>query len=179
MPEPNTQPAAAEPRPAMPANPARRGLGASIALLLLVLVAVGSIAFAAGRLTGPSASSATGSPVCSNLVYGPRGNAICIDEDQMGHMGNWMPGGFGGRGGTYNYAGTVTGTVQAVDSSSLTIQLAGGRTVQIALNSDTTYRLAGSRKAASAADVQAGATVTVSLTGGRTLTAAQVIVKNP
>jgi hypothetical protein len=173
--------AAAEPEAQPQARPARLGLRASAALALVALVTIGGLGFAAGRLTGPGSTQATGSPTCSGYAYRVGGNVVCMDQDGMGHRGVWMPGGMRGGmvGGISGYAGVVTGTVQAVDSSSITIQVAGGRTVQIALGKDTVYRTAGSSSPASAADVKVGATVAVRLTGGRTPTAGQVTIRNP
>ena len=172
--------AAAPPQTQPDPKPARLGLRASAALALVALVTIGGLGFAAGRVTGPGSSQATGSPTCSGYAYGRGGGAVCLDEDGMGHMGVWMPGRMqGGRdGGINSYAGVVTGTVQAVDSSSITLQV-GGRTVRIALGNDTVYRTAGSSGPTSAADVKVGATVNVRLTGGRTLTAGQVTIRNP
>jgi hypothetical protein len=66
-----------------------------------------------------------------------------------------------------------------VDSSSVTVALTGGRTVQIALTGNTTHRLAGSSTAAGSADLKVGSTVTIWLVAGRNLTAGQVVIRNP
>jgi hypothetical protein len=72
----------------------------------------------------------------------------------------------------------VSGTVKAVDSSLLTIELGNGRSLDVRLVKSTVYRIAGTARMASRADVKVGATVTVSLAGMKTLTARQVVVRN-
>jgi hypothetical protein len=164
-----------EAQPQTAARPARLGLGASVALLAMALLVVGSIGFAAGRLTGPEGAKATSSPQCFGYGYGPGRNTVCL----IGGMpGGGMP---GGRmpGGMYGYGSIVVGTVQAVDASSVTVAVRGGRTLQIALTNDTKYLVAGSTSPASSADVKVGAAVTIRLANGTSLTASQVIVRNP
>jgi hypothetical protein len=153
-----------------PAQPGRLGLAASVALLLMALLAVGSIGFAAGRLTGPAPAAATptATPECAS--YGPAGQ--CLTDDQS-RVGVW------GQGGTRpGLPGTVvSGTVKAVDSSSLTIELGNGRSLDVRLVKSTVYRIAGTARTASWADVKAGSTVTVTLAGTKTLTARQVVIR--
>jgi hypothetical protein len=71
----------------------------------------------------------------------------------------------------------VSGTVKAVDSDSLSLQLAGGRTLDVRLVRSTVYRIAGTARTASWADVKAGSTVTVTLAGTKALTARQVVIR--
>jgi hypothetical protein len=138
----------------------------------MVLLAVGSIGFAAGRLTGPAPASATPTATLECDAYGPAGQ--CLIGDDQSRTGVWGPGGMRlGLPGT-----VVSGTVKAVDSSLLTIELGNGRSLDVRLVKSTVYRIAGTARTASRADVKVGARVTVSLAGMKTLTARQVVIRN-
>jgi hypothetical protein len=171
---PATPPTTQQPGPAQPAQPAqprRLGLAASVALLLMALLAVGSIGFAAGRLTGPAPAAAMPTATLECDAYGPAGQ--CLIGDDQSRTGVWGPGGMrAGLPGT-----VVSGTVKAIDSDSLSLRLAGGRILDVSLVKSTVYRIAGAAGTASRADVKVGSTVTVSLAGTKTLTARQVVIR--
>jgi hypothetical protein len=170
---------AAQPQPAAAARPRRLGLGASIALLLVALITVGGLAFAAGRLTAPESAKESTSPLCQYYVYGRGGNQICVQSGDTDGVPGWMmPGMFPGGIDRGSYATVLTGTVTAVDSSGITIALPGGRRATIAVNRSTVYRVVGSAGSASLADVQVGSTVTVTVTGQRALTARSVVIRS-
>jgi hypothetical protein len=153
-----------EPPPAETRPPKGLGLTASVALLLMALIAASSLSFAAGRLTAPAAPAASAASPTSPAA-------------------GWLPGVMPGRqqGGLNwsGYASVVSGTVKAVDSSTVTIRLPNGRSTRIGLNDSTTYRIAGSPAEAGAADLKVGARVTIGLVRGRTPTAGLVVIQNP
>ena len=123
------------------------GRGTSLLLALAAAIAVGGIAFAAGRLTAPAATASTGRT----------GNGQFPGGGQVPGDGQGFPGrqGFGG----INLSGEVT----AISADSITIKLASGSSVTIPLDADTAYHKA---TAASAGDVTVGSTVAVT-PGGR------------
>jgi len=122
----------------------------NVALAVAALVAVGGIAFAAGRMTAPpTASATTGRTFTNGQGFG---------------NGQGLGNGQGGFGTVLSGAGiTVSGTVTAVSDSSITVDVSG-RSVSIPLDSSTTYHRA---TGAAATDVSVGATVDVQLAGGR------------
>ena len=146
---------ATEPDPvrAVPVTPAARPNRASLwinALLGLALaVAIGGVAFAAGRLTAPaSAAGANGGRVFTGA--GPGGNV-----PGGGYFGR------GGNGGALAGGGAaIQGTVTAVTATSITITTASGQSIEIALDGTTTYH---QQASASASDVTTGGTVIVRL----------------
>ncbi len=175
-----------ESQPVVATAPKGLGLVASVALLLMALIAATSLGFAAGRLTAPVASAAASATdgsaqACWGYRTGAGWGIACMDEDGPGWMGG-RPGGMPGlqQGGIYGsgYASVVSGSVKAVDVSSLTIELAGGRSMAIGLNGKTRYRVAGASGAAGAADVKIGATVTIGLIRSKTPTAGLVVIQN-
>jgi len=162
-------------------------------LFIAAFVAVGGIGFALGHLTAPSAAAA------ANPTGGARGGfgrAIrslapgqTFDTSQFGG-GN---GGFGGRGGLGAVSGGVSGTVQSISGSKITVQLANGTTQTIDISGTTTYH---SAAAASSTDIKVGTSVTVQIDtaalasqtpnpsasgalNGRTLTAKDVLITQP
>jgi hypothetical protein len=117
-----------------------------------VVVAVGGVAFAAGRATAPVPATVT-----DRNGFGGNGNGQFFGPSASGAPGRT---GIGGPG-----AGSIAleGTVTAVDPDSITLQLASGQTVTIPTTSETTYH---SQTAATASDVTSGSTVIVRLNGG-------------
>jgi hypothetical protein len=128
------------------------------------VILVGGVAFAAGRATAPATTA--GADDASNglldggfrpgdangqVPVGPGGLAD-DDDDAIGRLGP----AFG--------AVSVEGTVRAIDADSMTIELANGSTIEIAIDSGTDYHR---RADASASDVSAGTTVIVRLDGLR------------
>ncbi|HEY7131501.1 MAG TPA: hypothetical protein VH440_04580 [Candidatus Limnocylindrales bacterium] len=141
---------------AVPAQKKRSGASLFVNVLLGValVVAVGGVAFAAGRATAPQTANAGtgrfGTGNGGNFAFGP--GASGAPDRQLG-------GGFGGAGGGI----TIEGTVTAVAADSITLQLTSGQTITIPTTSSTTYATS---TAASASDVTSGATVKVELSGG-------------
>ncbi len=146
------EPVAPEPVPAArPRNPQpqRRSIGTSLVLGLAAVVAVGGLAFAAGRLTAPPAAAASGFNRTGNGTFGgefPRASGAPGGGGFAGLRGG---GGFG-----------IQGTVTAVSSDQLSLQLANGTTINIPLTSTTTYH---QQTAGAASDVQVGKQVQVQL----------------
>jgi hypothetical protein len=134
------------------------GLLVNVLLGIALVVAVGGVAFAAGRATAPTTAAANGNGGRFGnggpIIGGP--NASGAPTGNGGFVGN---GGFLGGGGV-----SIEGTVTAVSADSITLQLANGQSVTIPIDAATTYH---SRQAATAADVTTGSTVQVQLQGGR------------
>jgi hypothetical protein len=177
-----------EVQPAVAAKPRKQDRTTLALLMVAALVAIGGIGFAAGRFTAPAAAS-TGNGTGN---FG-RGGGTGRNLPSLAPGETFNPGQFGGgfaRGGATS---SVTGTVQSVSSSSITLKLANGSTVTIDLTGNTTYH---NEAAASAGDVQTGSTVTIEIDtsalasetpnpgasgqlGGQTLTAKDVLITTP
>jgi hypothetical protein len=129
------------------------GMLVNVLLGIALVVAVGGVAFAAGRVTAP-VTTATGRT-------GLGGNAGNGGFFQGGPNASGAPGGaFGtGAGGV-----SIQGTVTEVSADSITLQVAGGQTVTIPIDAQTTYS---ERTPSTAAAVTSGSTVVVQLQGGR------------
>jgi len=118
---------------------------------LAVLVAAAGVAFAAGRVTAPAAAAGrTGAN--GNFPRGSFGAGL-------GAGASFAPGGVTALGGG---GVSLTGTVTAIDGSTMTLQLASGQTVTIDLPSTTTYHTA---TTASSSAVTSGSSVVVEVTG--------------
>ena len=111
------------PGPVVPAKPPRSGqtLWINVALGLALAVALGGVAFAAGRMTAPATAAANGN-----------GNGRFFGN------GGYFPGGGNGNGGTFPGGGlgnrgfgggglSVEGTVTAMTADSITITTATGQ----------------------------------------------------
>jgi len=122
-------------------------------LAIAVVLAIGGVAFAAGRLTAPAPVNAFRNGAAGQFPGNGNGNG--------GNRGNGQ-GGFGGflAGGGI----TLQGTVESVTATTLTLKTASGQTIQIALNETTTYH---AQSDASASDVTTGKTVLVRVSGFR------------
>ncbi|HEX7430841.1 MAG TPA: hypothetical protein VF293_01505 [Candidatus Limnocylindrales bacterium] len=178
----------ATPAPAKtPIKPKKQDRTTIALLLIAALVAVGGIGFALGHLTAP-ATTAAAVPTGGRGGFG--GRAIpslapgqTFDTSQFG----------GGRGGLGAVTGGVSGTVQAVSGSQITVQLANGTIETIDISGTTTYH---SEAAANSTDIKVGTSVTVQIDtaalasqtpnpsasgalGGRTLTAKDVLITQP
>jgi hypothetical protein len=148
----NLQPVAAPVLPsetvlrATPAKPAKSGGRPGATTLILVvgmIVAIGGIAFAVGRVTAPAAVAATG-----RGTFGANGGFP---------TGSFTPGAAGARGFG---GGGLTGTVTAIAPDHITIQVGGasGRTLDIPVAATTTYN---TETPATAAAVTVGSEVSV------------------
>jgi hypothetical protein len=130
------------------------GLFLNMLLGIALVVAVGGVAFAAGRATAPvaTASGRTG--------FGGNGGVF-----QGGPNASGAPGGALGAGGGFGAGGlSIQGTVTAISATSITLQLEGGQTVTIPIDAQTTYA---QRTPTTAAAVTSGSTVAVQVQGGR------------
>jgi hypothetical protein len=166
VPEPfdPAQPASFPAQPVVPAaapiplvRPRSSGRFLNAILAIALVVAIGGVAFAVGRTTAPAAAAT-----------GDRGNFGAGNFPGPGASlapgASAAPGGFlgGGQGGVGGLGGglTVSGTVQSVTADTITIETEAGQTVELSLDSDTTYH----RKTdGAAADVATGSTVEVQL----------------
>jgi hypothetical protein len=120
------------------------GRGTSLLFVLAGVVAVGGIAFAAGRLTAPASAT----------TAGRFGNGqFPADGQGLPGNGQGFPGRVGGVGGV-----SLAGTVDAVSADSITVKLESGTSITIPLDAKTTYHAAA---AATAADVTVGSQVRV------------------
>jgi hypothetical protein len=151
--------AAPAPSPApVVAPPARRRSGSSLLVNVLLgfalVVAVGGVAFAAGRATAP-ASTGTGR-FGANGANGNGGFAGGFGPNASGAPNR----GFGGAAGA---AISIQGKVTAVAADSITIQLPSGQSVTIPTSDQTTYH---NQTSASASDVTSGTDVIVQVAGG-------------
>jgi len=158
------QPAAPEPghfevppQALTPMKPKGGGMASWInfALGLALAVAIGGVAFAAGRMTAPATAAANG----GGGAGGPNGRFFQNGEfpDGFGGNGGNRPGGAGGFRGAFGGA-SIQGTVTAVTPSSITIHTASGQDVTIALDTTTTYH---QQSSATSSDVKTGGTVIV------------------
>ena len=143
--------------PVAPVVVAKRGGGGgrwvNVLLGAAAVIAVGGVAFAIGRSTAPA--TATG--------FVPGGQVV--DGGPVGSFDpNVVPG--GGPGGPAMLGGgpTIQGTVTAVDADSITIKLASGDEVTLALDDDTTYH---ESTTTDPSTVQVGDDVAVQADGGR------------
>jgi hypothetical protein len=123
----------------------------NVALGIALAVAIGGVAFAAGRMTAPQTAAANGNP--NGGFRGQFGNGYFPGGGYFG--GGNGGGGLGRLGGG---GASVQGTVTAVTPTSITLTTAGGQTVTIALGSSTTYH---QQSSATSADVKTGGTVIV------------------
>jgi hypothetical protein len=156
---------------------ARRGPSLLNALLgLALVVAVGGVAFAVGRMTAPATPTGftNGVPGGGNFPGGP--GASFAPGASFG-PGNGPGGGLFGAGGV-----TLEGTVESVSGDTLTIRTADGQTVEVTMPEDTTYH---SQASASSDEVTSGSDVLVRVDiqagqGTNQLTASDVtIVPDP
>jgi preprotein translocase subunit YajC len=190
MPVPASEPVK---RPASPPikPPAKQDRTTVALLLVAAFVAVGGIGFAVGHVTAGSGSATPTSALAGRGGQGGFGrNFPSLAPGQTFNTSQFGGGRTGGLGGV---ASGVTGTVQAVTPTSITIQEASGTSVTIDLSGTTTYH---GETSASAGDVKIGASVTVQIDtsalasqipnpsasgglGGRTLSAKDILITNP
>ncbi|HVQ22702.1 MAG TPA: hypothetical protein VMT36_05470 [Candidatus Saccharimonadia bacterium] len=134
----------------------RRGL-IDILLVIGVIVALAGIGFAAGRLTAPAAT-AFGQGRGGQFTGNGQFNGQVPGAGQ--NDGNGTAGGRGFLGGG---SLALTGKVTELATDHLTLQLANGQTVTIAVDGSTTYH---QQTSATTADVQSGETVIVQVQRG-------------
>ena len=180
------------PRP----RPAKQDRTTMALLFVAALVAVGGIGFAAGHLTAPGAAAqATFARNRSggNGAFPGGGN---FPGASLAPGQTFNPSQFGGGNGFNRGLGgetAVTGTVQSISPTSMTVQLASGQTVTIDLTGTTTYH---GETAATADQVKVGSSVSVQIDtsalasetpnpaasgglGGRQISAKDVVIQTP
>ena len=167
-------------------RPAKQDRATMILLFIAALIAVGGIGFALGHLTAPSTAAAANA---SGRGFGGFARPSLAPGQTFDSSAF---GGGAGRGGLGAVTGGVSGTVQSVTGSTITIQEANGTSVTIDLSGTTTYH---GEAPASPSDVKVGSSVTVQIDttalasetpnpsasgalGGRTLTAKDVLITN-
>jgi hypothetical protein len=135
-------------RPRGPGSGSRRAGPLSAPLLLAVagLVAVGGIAFAAGRVTAPVAAATTGRGAFGNGGFGrPQASGAPAFRNGLGNV-------------------DLRGTVTAVNGDTITVDLSNGRSIQVKTDASTTYHQSSS---ATASAVTSGSTVIIQLKTGQ------------
>jgi len=135
--------------------------GSSRALNILlgaaVLIAAVGVAFAVGRTTAPTQTASSGGQ--GRVFAGGNGpNASFAPNGGFPGGGTAGGRGFGLAGGI-----SVQGTVDSVSADSITIKTSTGTTITVGLDSSTTYH---QQAPATQADVTAGKTVILQLSGG-------------
>jgi hypothetical protein len=125
---------------------------------LALVLAIGGVAFAAGRMTAPATAAAGAGGGGGGFGRFGNGEFPGGNFPGNGQGGQRGQGGFGGLGA--NGGITVQGTVESISGNTLTLKTASGQTVQIGLSGTTTYH---AQASASATDVKAGGTVVVRL----------------
>jgi len=146
------------PQPVSPVVPAKGRSAVSwinVALGLALAVAIGGVAFAAGRMTAPA--TAAGAAGANGFRNGQDGRTF----------NGYFPGGGAGGPRVFGDGGgaAIQGTVTAVTPTSITIKTASGQEVTVALDPTTTYH---QQTSATASDVTTGGTVIVRLGFNRT-----------
>ncbi len=120
----------------------------TILLAVGLLIAVGGVAFAVGRVTAPAQAATTRGGFGAG-GFGGAGTGAGASAGAGG--AGFARGGFGG-------GVLVTGTVDSVSGTTMTLKEANGSTVTVNLASTTTYH---AQAAATAADVTTGKQVQV------------------
>jgi len=134
---------------------ARRRGPVDIVLVIAAIFAIGGIGFAVGRVTAPD----------TTIASAPGGGRFPAGGGQLpgGGQGGQGQGGQG-LGGVFGAGGvTISGEVVSVTATELSLKLASGQTIQIPLDSSTTYH---SQAPATAAEVTTGATVQIQVGRG-------------
>jgi hypothetical protein len=165
-----------EPAPVIATITPKKRNPLDMVLVLAAVVALAGVAFATGRLTAPV--TATPAAAQQQGAAGASGQAGAAGQNgQAGGRarGSFDPnasfapgqGGFGGQGGQGALGGgagiTLTGTVTAITSTSVTLKLENGTEVTIPIEPTTTYHQS---TTSSASAVTSGLTVQVRVTGG-------------
>ena len=115
---------------------------------LAFIVAVGGVAFAVGRVTAPASAATTG------------GGGNGFGGNAPGASG--APGFGGGANAIGNASLTLSGTVEAVSSTSISVKTDAGATTEVPIDGSTTYH---GQTSASASSISVGDTVRVQISG--------------
>lgn len=134
--------------PTMPTPRRKSNRTGNLLLAVAGVVAIGGIAFAAGRFTAPTAAT---TPTNGNFGQFPRGS---FGPGQFpGGQGGPGGGGLGALGG-----GDLRGEVTAVSDTTITLRLEDGSTIVVPVDGSTDYQAASE---STASDVVVGSTVLV------------------
>jgi hypothetical protein len=166
-PAPSFAPPSSFTAPSIPVK-RRASLLTTVLLVGAAAVAVAGISFAVGRVTAPVAAASTFN---GRQFPGAGGN------------GGTGQGGGGFRSGGLGQLG-ITGTVTAVNGSTITVKLANGQEIQVQTDSSTTYH---QQTSGSSSDVASGKSVIIEVqpgtdgfgggaNGTRSLTASDITV---
>jgi hypothetical protein len=156
------------PLPTYPVGGARAASGPSRTVLYGVIAVVlalmiGGLGFALGRLTAPHPAGLVNGRIPAGLQFQNGDDGQLRPGNGFQAPGNVGPfsasPGFGVRGFG---GGSLQGTVVSMSSTTLTIKLANGQTVDLAITPSTGYHR---QSDATAGDVTAGTTVIVNVTG--------------
>jgi hypothetical protein len=135
--------------PAVIAPPKKADRTFTILLAVGLLIAVGGVTFAVGRITAPAAATtARGNGAFGNGGFPAGGTGAAGAGAGAAGLGR---GGFGG-------GVLVTGTVDSISGTTMTLKEANGSTVTVNLAGTTTYH---AQAAATSADVTTGKQVQV------------------
>lgn len=144
------------PEPVGPATThSRSGRWLNVVLAFAILFAVGGVAFAVGRTTAPETAATTGRFGGGAGRFPTGSGAPALGNGAAGQNGAGGFAGFGRGNGL-----TISGTVASISGGTMTITTANGQTLDVTLDSDTTYS---TKSPASSSDVTAGSTVEVQL----------------
>lgn len=140
-----------------PAPHRRRGL-VDVVLVVATIFAIGGVGFAVGRVTVTTTAAATAGRGNGQFQGNGQfpGGANGGPDANGGQLPGGGQGGFGLGGGI-----TISGEVVEITADHLTVKLANGQSVEIALSGTTAYH---SQADATAADVTPGSTVQVQVT---------------
>jgi hypothetical protein len=147
-------------QPVVPKTRAKGSAWGTLLLGLAAVVAVGGIAFAAGRLTAPATTGGDRGGFPGGFQGGYPGASF-----DPGAGASFAPGANGGPGGAMGVGGarmTLAGTVSAVSGDTLTITTENGQTVEVGVAGATWH----GQTSASASDATVGSQVQLQVTGG-------------
>jgi hypothetical protein len=164
-----------------------------ILLFISSLIAAAGIGFAVGHFTAGTTTGTTGAVGAGGAGASGRGGALPGrslapgETFVLGANGSFAPGGQSRTGVT---GSTVSGTVQSISATSMTVLLSNGTSVTIDLTGSTTFH---TENSATSSAVSIGSSVLVQLSttaqanaspqpgasAARALTASDVIIKTP
>lgn len=145
------RPSAPRVAPAAAPAPSRGDRWFRLLLVVALVIAVGGVTFAVGRLTAPASTASSGR---NGNGFVDRGGAFPSGALPSGALPSGVPGFVRGLTGST----TISGTVESIADGTLTLKLADGTSVAVALGGTTTYHR---QAAATAGDVTAGTKVAV------------------
>ena len=140
--------------PTMPAPRRKSNRSGNLLLAVAGIVAIGGIAFAAGRFTAPAAAVTPANGI------GNFGQFPGRSFDPGSFPGGQGPG-QGGFGAALGSA-TLRGEVTAVSGSAITLELENGSTIEVPIDDSTVYQAA---TKSTASEVVAGSSVLVQSSG--------------